>query len=163
MRSLPSRFDVIVTTIEETKDLSNFIVDKLHASLMTHEQRLGRIADSSLEHAFKTQMFFGRGRGQGRGNYRGKEIARSQNRGRNKSTNTSGKAAIKIRTKFKEVANKVDKIKHMDKDMINPKSNVITVRIMGIMPMNVGRNRVTWIIDLVLTLQKKISVKKILF
>ena len=42
LRSLPSRFDVIVTTIEETKDLSNFSVDELHASLMTHEQRLGR-------------------------------------------------------------------------------------------------------------------------
>ena len=37
MRSLPSRFDVIVTTIEETKDLSKFTVDELHASLMTHE------------------------------------------------------------------------------------------------------------------------------
>ena len=28
--SLPSRFDVIVTTIEETKDLSMFTVDELH-------------------------------------------------------------------------------------------------------------------------------------
>ena len=37
LRSLPSRFDVIVTTIEETKDLSKFTVDELHASLMTHE------------------------------------------------------------------------------------------------------------------------------
>ena len=37
LRSLPSRFDVIVTTVEETKDLSNFLVDELHASLMTHE------------------------------------------------------------------------------------------------------------------------------
>ena len=37
LRSLPSRFDVIVTTIEETKDLTNFSVDELHASLMTHE------------------------------------------------------------------------------------------------------------------------------
>ena len=37
LRSLPSRFDIIVTTIEETKDLSKFTVDELHASLMTHE------------------------------------------------------------------------------------------------------------------------------
>ena len=42
LRSLPSIFDVIVTTIEETKDLTKFSVDELHASLMTHEQRLGR-------------------------------------------------------------------------------------------------------------------------
>ena len=37
LRSLPSRFDVIVTTIEETKDISKFRVDELHASLMTHK------------------------------------------------------------------------------------------------------------------------------
>ena len=63
LRSLPSRFDVIVTTIEETKDLLMFTVDQLHASLMTHEQRLSRTTNSSLEHTFKTQMSFGRGRG----------------------------------------------------------------------------------------------------
>ena len=69
-------------------------------------------------------------------------------------------AATKIRIKAKAAANKVDKIKHMDKVMINPKSNVIIVRSMGIMPMNVGRNRVTWLIDLVLILQKKILVTR---
>ena len=37
LRSLPLRFDVIVTTIEETKNLSKFTLDELHASLMTHE------------------------------------------------------------------------------------------------------------------------------
>jgi len=37
LRILPSKFNVIVTTIEETKDLSNFLVDELHASLITHE------------------------------------------------------------------------------------------------------------------------------
>ena len=61
-------------------------------------------------------------------------------------------ATIKIRTKAKATASKVDKIKHMDKGMINPKSNVITVRSMG---MNVGKNRVTWAIDPMLILQKK--------
>ena len=66
LRVLPSRFDAIVTTIEETKDLSNYSVDELHASLITHEQRLSRNQNSSLEQAFKTQMSFGRGRGQGK-------------------------------------------------------------------------------------------------
>ena len=56
-------------------------------------------------------------------------------------------AAIKIRTKAKATASKVDKIKDMDKGMINSKSNVITIRSMAIMPMSVGRNRVTWVID----------------
>ena len=54
LRSLPSRFDVIVTTIYDTKDLSKFTIDELHASLMTHEQRLSRTKNSYLEHSFKT-------------------------------------------------------------------------------------------------------------
>ena len=37
LRDLPSKFDVIVTSIEETKDLSKFSVDELHASLIKHE------------------------------------------------------------------------------------------------------------------------------
>ena len=72
-------------------------------------------------------------------------------------------AAIKIRTKAKAAASKVEKIKHMEKGMINPKSNVITVRSMAIMPMNVGRNKVTWVIDPVLILPRKISVRRSYF
>eukprot|EP00253_Pinus_taeda_P031403 PITA_31403 len=92
LRVLPSKFDAIVTTIEETKDLSNFSVDELHASLITHEQRLSRNENSSLEQAFKTQMSFGRGRGQGKGNKRGR--GRSQNRGgRNSPANAQGRGS----------------------------------------------------------------------
>lgn len=92
LRVLPSRFHVIVTTIEETKDLSNFSVDELHASLITHEQRLSRNENSSLEQAFKTQVSFGRGRGQGSGNKRGR--GRSQSRGRrNSPKNAQGRGS----------------------------------------------------------------------
>eukprot|EP00253_Pinus_taeda_P029962 PITA_29962 len=92
LRVLPSKFDAIVTTIEETKDLSSFLVDELHASLITHEQRLSRNQNSSLEQAFKTQMSFGRGRGQGRGNKRGR--GRIQNRGgRNIPANAQGRGS----------------------------------------------------------------------
>eukprot|EP00253_Pinus_taeda_P009946 PITA_09946 len=92
LRVLPSKFDAIVTTIEETKDLSSFSVDELHASLITHEQRLSRNQNSSLEQAFKTQMSFGRGRGQGRGNKRGR--GRSQNRGgRSSLANAQGRGS----------------------------------------------------------------------
>ena len=38
---------------------------------MSHENRLDRATNSSLENAFKTQISFGRGRGQGRSNYQG--------------------------------------------------------------------------------------------
>lgn len=92
LRVLPSKFYVIVTTIEETKDFTNFSVDELHASLITHEQRLSRNENSSLEQAFKTQMSFGRGRGQSRGNKRGRGI--SQNRGgRNSPANAQGRGS----------------------------------------------------------------------
>ena len=72
-------------------------------------------------------------------------------------------AATKIKNKAKAIANKVEKIKHMDKGMINPKSNFITVRSMAIMLMNVGRNKVTWVIGPVLILLKKISIKRSCF
>ena len=66
LRSLPSRFDGIIVAIEEIKDLSQFLVDELHASLMSHEQKLNRATKSSLEHELKTKMSFGQGRGRGR-------------------------------------------------------------------------------------------------
>ena len=50
LRSLPSRFDAIVVAIEETKDLSQFSVDELHASLMSHEKTLNIATKFSLEH-----------------------------------------------------------------------------------------------------------------
>jgi len=49
-------------------------------------------------------------------------------------------AIIQIRTKAKAAANKEDNIMLKDKGMKNPMSNVITVKNMGIMPMNVGRS-----------------------
>ena len=42
LRSLPLRFDAIVVAIEETKDLSQFLVNELHASLISHELKLNR-------------------------------------------------------------------------------------------------------------------------
>lgn len=61
LKSLPARFEAIVVAIEETKDLSQFSVDDLNASLISHEHRLNRATSSSLEHAFKTQVSFGQG------------------------------------------------------------------------------------------------------
>ncbi|XP_057855102.1 uncharacterized protein LOC131064830 [Cryptomeria japonica] len=42
LRSLPTRFESIVVAIEETKNLSQFSMDELHASLISHEHRLSR-------------------------------------------------------------------------------------------------------------------------
>ncbi len=62
---LPSRFEAVVVEIEETKDLSQFTVDELSASLMSHERRLSRGTDSSFGQAFKTQMSFSQRKGRG--------------------------------------------------------------------------------------------------
>ena len=48
--------------------------------------------------------------------------------------------AIQIRTKAEAAAKKVDNIMPKDRGMQNPMSNVNTVKNMGIMQMNVGKN-----------------------
>ena len=40
--------DSIVVAIEEAKGLSQFLVDELHASLISHEHKLNRETNSSL-------------------------------------------------------------------------------------------------------------------
>ena len=77
--SFPARFEAIVVAIEETQDLSQFTLDELNASLISHEHRLNRATSSSLEHAFKAQVSFGQGRGRGRSYARGR--GRSSHRG----------------------------------------------------------------------------------
>lgn len=70
LRSFPNKFDNIVVSIEESKDLSQFSIDELFGLLLSHEYRLNKNNNVSLENAFKSQMTFGRGRG--RGNFRGR-------------------------------------------------------------------------------------------
>eukprot|EP00253_Pinus_taeda_P025358 PITA_25358 len=118
LRILPSKFDVIVTTIEETKDLSNFSVDELHASLITHEQRLSRNENSSLGKALKTHMTFGRGRGQA------EEAREEEAEAKTEVEETvqqmlKEEATIQIRTKAKAAVNKVDIIMLKDKGNIS--------------------------------------------
>jgi hypothetical protein len=65
LRSLPKKFEMVVTTILESKDLSSFSTDELISSVVTHETRL-HLTDESISNAFKTQFSFNRGRGRGR-------------------------------------------------------------------------------------------------
>jgi hypothetical protein len=69
LRSLPKKFEMVITSILESKDLSHFSTDELIGSLLTHETRL-HLTDESIVSAFKTQFSFSRGSGrdhQGRG------------------------------------------------------------------------------------------------
>jgi hypothetical protein len=60
--SLPEKFEIVVTTILESKDLSIFSMDELIGSLVTHETKL-HLTDESVSNAFKTQFSFSRWRG----------------------------------------------------------------------------------------------------
>jgi len=40
LKSLPKKFEMVVASILESKDLSNFSIDELMGSLLTHETRL---------------------------------------------------------------------------------------------------------------------------
>jgi hypothetical protein len=65
LKILPKKFEMVVTTILESKDLSCFSTDELIGSLVTHETRL-HLTYESISNAFKTQLSFSRGRGRGR-------------------------------------------------------------------------------------------------
>jgi hypothetical protein len=68
--SLPRKFEMVVTTIIESKDLSRFSTDELIGSLATHETRL-HLTNESISNAFQTQFSFRRGKGRGRSRGRG--------------------------------------------------------------------------------------------
>jgi hypothetical protein len=56
--SLHEKFDPMVVVIEETKDLSSLGVQELLGSLKSHEQRLERYSEKSIESAFQSKLTF---------------------------------------------------------------------------------------------------------
>jgi hypothetical protein len=74
LTSLLKKFEMVVTTILESKDLSIFSTDELMGSLVTLETII-HLEYESISNAFKTQFSFSRGRGRGRGKvHRGRGI-----------------------------------------------------------------------------------------
>ena len=65
LRSLSTKFDVVVVAIEEAKGLEKPIVDELMGSLLSHEARIDKNKDSTLETTFKSQFYISKGRGRG--------------------------------------------------------------------------------------------------
>jgi hypothetical protein len=54
LRSLLLKYDVKVSAIEETRDLTKMTMDELHGSLIAYEMRIGTKSDqSNNEAAFK--------------------------------------------------------------------------------------------------------------
>ena len=77
LRSLMAKFNYVVCSIKESNDLSTLSIDKLHGSLLVHEQRMQ--AYQKEEHVLKVAQEDRSSRGRGRGVFRG---GRGRGRGR---------------------------------------------------------------------------------
>ena len=78
LRSMTSRFDYVVCSVEESNDLDNLTIDELQSSLLVHEQRMnGHGRDEQALKVTYNDQVAGRG-GRGRGAFRG----RGRGRGR---------------------------------------------------------------------------------
>ena len=64
LQCLTKKFAMVVTAIEEAKDLSKFTLEELTGSLLSHEVRVTQ-EEELLTNAFNTQASLHRGRGRG--------------------------------------------------------------------------------------------------
>ena len=64
LKCLTKNFSMVVTSIEEGKDLSRFTIEELTGSLLCHEAQLNQ-EEESLTNSFSTQYSFNIGRGRG--------------------------------------------------------------------------------------------------
>jgi hypothetical protein len=80
LRSMTSKYDYVVCSIEESNDLDTLSIDELQSSLLVHEQRISRhvVEEQALQISHGPQqggrsggrnVYRGRGRGRGRGRF----------------------------------------------------------------------------------------------
>ena len=89
-KSLPPRFEALVVTLEENKDMPVFTIDELQASLINHEHEISR-TNTSLEGALIAQSSISCGRGGGRNKHRGR--GRNKHKGRGISSSRGGRSS----------------------------------------------------------------------
>jgi hypothetical protein len=77
LRSIPSKFNYVVCSIEESNDVTTLSIDELQSSLIVHEQRMIGQKESNEEQALKISNA---GRSSGRG--RGRSSTRGRGRGK---------------------------------------------------------------------------------
>ncbi|XP_058010342.1 uncharacterized protein LOC110651669 [Hevea brasiliensis] len=61
VRSLPKKYEHVVAAIEESKDLEELTVAELQGSLFSHEERMKRYDNISIENAFYSKMQLSQG------------------------------------------------------------------------------------------------------
>ncbi|KAK0592913.1 hypothetical protein LWI29_027662 [Acer saccharum] len=84
LRSMTTKFNYVVCSIEESNDIDILSIDELHSSLLVHEQRFKSENTTTEEQALKTSTHVesssSRGRGHGRGRDRGRGRGGRSNR-----------------------------------------------------------------------------------
>ncbi|RZB68411.1 Retrovirus-related Pol polyprotein from transposon TNT 1-94 [Glycine soja] len=89
--TMPQKFDPIVTTIEETKDLSTLSETELVSSLEAYEQRLYRHKEDTIENAFQSKFKFQPQNKENRGKKNYGETSRRREGSRNFLKNKTNK------------------------------------------------------------------------
>lgn len=79
LRSMTPKYDYVVCSIEESKDLDILSIDELQSSLLVHEQRMiGHVVEEQSLKVVHEENYGGRGRGRrsyrGRGREKGRQI-----------------------------------------------------------------------------------------
>lgn len=111
LRSLQAKFDYIVCSIKESKDIDALSIDELQSSLLLHERKVNRNSNNTKEKALKASTYVksssSRGRGRGRGRRKGRggqeiemEEGRSQVPDMKIIHKVKGKVVISILTKL---------------------------------------------------------------
>ena len=123
LRSLTPKYDYVVCSIEESKDIDELSLDELQSSLLVHEQKMNR-SSTSEEQALKASTFIssntrgkgrGRGRGRGRGD-RGNRDGGNKYGSRNFRANDDGKGRGKNFDKSKVECYRCHKFGHYQSD-----------------------------------------------
>nr|GMC69122.1 cell division cycle-associated protein 7-like [Ipomoea batatas] len=79
LRSMTSKFNYVLCSIEESKDTRKLTIDELQSSLLVHEQRMNMNSLAEEAHALKISISDqSNARGRGRGSYRGRGRGRER-------------------------------------------------------------------------------------